>query len=131
MTNESSMKRWRPYLLGLTVNSMTGWDVNYIILVISMITIFYTIIGGLEAVIWTDALQGIMIWLGAFIALGYLLFTPTGGIVAVFGMAASNHKFSLGSPRFDLSKPTVWVLMFYGFFYYLQRYVADQTVVQR
>ena len=85
------------YLLGLTINSMTGWRVDYIIVVVAAVTIFYTVIGGFEAVIWTDVIQGFVIWVGVIVALGYLLFLPAGGPAAVFGIAAANHKFSLGS----------------------------------
>ena len=49
----------------------------------------------------------------------------------MFALAAENHKFSLGEWSFDLSKPTIPVLLIYGFFWYLQKYVADQTIVQR
>ena len=62
---------------------------------------------------------------------GYLLFLPPGGPSAVFTLAAANHKFSLGEWSFDLSKPTIPVLLIYGFFWYLQKYTADQTMVQR
>jgi SSS family solute:Na+ symporter len=119
------------YLLGLTINSMTGWPADIVILVVVAVTIFYTVIGGLEAVIWTDVIQGFVIWLGVVICLGYLLFLPEGGPAAVFRVATDNHKFSLGSMTPDFSKPTIPVLVIYGFFWYLQRYVADQTVVQR
>jgi hypothetical protein len=63
--------------------------------------------------------------------LGYLLFLPPGGPSAVFVSAFQNHKISFGSTAFDFSQPTVWVLMIYGFFWYLQRYPTDQTLVQR
>jgi SSS family solute:Na+ symporter len=119
------------YLLGLTINSMTGWPVDVIILIVAAATIFYTVIGGLEAVIWADVIQGFVVWIGVIVCLGYLLFLPEGGPSAVLRVAAENHKFSLGSPALDLSKPTLAVLIIYGFFWYLQRYVADQTVVQR
>jgi len=119
------------YLLGLTINSMTGWPIDAVILVVAAATIFYTVIGGLEAVIWTDVIQGFVVWVGVFVCLGYLLFLPEGGPSAVLRVAAENHKFSLGSAAADFSRPTLPVLILYGFFWYLQRYVADQTVVQR
>jgi SSS family solute:Na+ symporter len=119
------------YLLGLTINSMTGWRVDYIILVVAAVTIFYTVLGGFEAVVWTDVIQGFVIWVGVIVALGYLLFLPPGGPAAVFGIAAANHKFSLGAMSMDFSKPVIPVLVLYGFFWYGQRYVADQTLVQR
>jgi SSS family solute:Na+ symporter len=119
------------YLLGLTINSMTGWPVDVVIVIVAAATIFYTVIGGLEAVIWADVIQGFVVWIGVIICLGYLLFLPAGGPSAVLRVAADNHKFNLGSMAADFSKPTMPVLIVYGFFWYLQRYLADQTVVQR
>jgi SSS family solute:Na+ symporter len=119
------------YLLALTINSMTGWNMDQVIIGAGVLTIFYTLKGGLEAVVWTDVLQGFVLWAGVFVCLGYLLFLPPGGPAAVFALAAEHHKFSLGDWSFDLSKPTIPVLLIYGFFWYLQKYVADQTIVQR
>jgi SSS family solute:Na+ symporter len=119
------------YLLALTVNSMTGWRIDIIVLVVGAATIFYTVVGGLEAVIWTDVIQGFVLWIGVAVCLGYLLFLPPGGPSAVLHIAWENHKFSFGSTAFDLSQPTAIVMVLYGFFWYLQKYTADQTVVQR
>ena len=120
------------YLLALTINSMTGWSMDLLILVVGIVTIFYTVVGGMEAVIWTDVIQGFVIWIGVFVALGYLLFLPPGGPSAVFNLAWENHKFDLGTFDWDFSKQqNLFVLVLYGFFWYLQKYTADQTVVQR
>ncbi len=119
------------YLLALTVSSMTGWNTDHVILLVGAITVCYTLAGGIEAVIWADVVQGFALWLGILICLGYLLFLPAGGPSAIWQAAWESHKISLGSTAPDLAKPTVLVLALYGFFYYLQRYTADQTVVQR
>jgi SSS family solute:Na+ symporter len=119
------------YLMALTLNSMTGWSIDYVICIVSAVMIGYTFVGGMEAVIWTDVIQAFITWLGAFVCLGYLLFLPHGGPRAVFRTAAHAGKFSLGSSALDFSSPTIPVLIIYGFFWYLQRYTADQTVVQR
>src|SRR6185312_9332126 len=52
------------YLLALSVGSVTGWNLTAVIVVLGLITIFYTLIGGLEAVIWTDVIQGFVLWTG-------------------------------------------------------------------
>jgi solute:Na+ symporter, SSS family len=119
------------YVLALTINSMTGWNMDQVIVVVGIFTILYTYLGGMEAVIWTDVVQGILLWVGVFVCLGYLLFLPPGGPVAVFQIAAANHKFSLGELSGDWSRPTIPVLVIYGFFWYLQKYTADQPIVQR
>ncbi|MCS7315848.1 MAG: sodium:solute symporter [Bryobacterales bacterium] len=119
------------YLLALTIDRMTGWGVEWLIVLVGVVTVFYTLVGGLEAVIWNDVLQGLILWLGIFVCLGFLLFLPPGGPAAVLGLAWDEGKISLGDPAPDLSRPTILVLAIYGFFWYLQKYGADQTVVQR
>ena len=119
------------YLMALTISSMTGWNIVTVICAVAVVMVFYTVIGGIEAVVWSDVIQGFVMWIGIAIALGYLLFLPAGGPAAVFSIAAQNGKFALGSPDFDFSRPTITVAILYGLFWYGQRYVADQTMVQR
>ncbi len=119
------------YLLALTAGSMTGWNTDRLIIVVGIITVAYTLVGGIEAVVWADVIQGFVLWIGIAICLAYLLFLPPGGPAAVVHLAWSSHKISLGSMAPDLTKPTFLVLSLYGFFFYLQKYTADQTIVQR
>lgn len=120
------------YTLALTISSMTGWNVYGVMLVVGAVTIYYTIIGGLEAVIWTDVIQGFVKVIGVIVCLGFLVIMMPGGIGAAFKLAGEHHKFSLGnfSPSLSMSD-SFWAMTMYGFFLYLQRYTADQTLVQR
>ncbi|HVU36413.1 MAG TPA: sodium:solute symporter [Opitutaceae bacterium] len=119
------------YLVALTVRSLTGWDMHSVIVVSGAVTVVYTYIGGLEAVIWTDVIQGFILWFGIVISLVYLIALTPGGAPAAFHLAWVNHKFDLGTLDWSLSSKSVWVMAAYGFFWYLQKYTADQTIVQR
>ncbi len=119
------------YLLALTLASMTGWHVQTIILLTAAVTIFYTLLGGVEAVVWSDVVQGFVLWAGILVSIGFLLLLPPQGPRAVLADAWTHGKMSLGSTALRLDKPTIIVLVIYGFFFYLQKYTADQTVVQR
>ncbi|MGD0128338.1 MAG: sodium:solute symporter [Terriglobia bacterium] len=119
------------YLLALTVSGMTGWKTERVIILVGIVTMGYTLIGGIEAVVWADVFQGFLLWVVVFICLGFLLFLPPGGPAQALQTAWQSHKLSLGSTAPDLTRPTVLVLSLYGFFFYLQRYTADQTIVQR
>ena len=119
------------YLLALTIESITGWPLKAVMLGVVAITIFYTLLGGLGAVIWADVVQGFLLWLGALVCVTCLFVRSPGGPSAVLAVARANHKFDLGSPLLVFSKPTIVVLAIYGFFWYLQKYTADQTIVQR
>jgi SSS family solute:Na+ symporter len=119
------------YLLALAVAGFTGWSIPFLIFSLGVVTIFYTFIGGLRAVIWTDVAQGFLLWTGIAVTLVLLLLSPQARPGAMFHLLAANHKFGLGSMNFDLARPTFWTMALYGFFFYLQKYTADQTVVQR
>jgi SSS family solute:Na+ symporter len=114
------------------VCGMTGWDKYQVIFGVGAITIVYTLIGGLEAVIWTEVLQGIVKIGGVVVVIGVLISIMPGGASAAFNLASDHHKMSLGSFNFNLSaNDNFWVMLFYGAFWYLQKYAADQTLVQR
>jgi SSS family solute:Na+ symporter len=119
------------YLMALTLTSITGWNIVTVICGVAVVMVFYTVIGGIEAVVWSDVIQGFVMWAGIAVTLGFLLFLPPGGPAAVFGIAAQNGKFGFGSTDFDFTRPTIPVAILYGLFWYGQRYVADQTMVQR
>ena len=119
------------YLLALSLTSITGWPVAPVITALGAVAIAYTFIGGLRAVIWTDVVQGVLLWTGITITLAMLLLSPHSAPAAMLHLVAIHHKTSLGSFSFHLDKPTFWTLAFYGIFFYLQKYTADQTVVQR
>ncbi len=120
------------YTLALTISSMTGWNIYAVMLVTGGVTIYYTVIGGIEAVIWTDVIQGFIKVLGIIVCLGWLFANMPGGIGGAFHLAAENHKFSLGTFDFNFAnKGNIWVMSLYGFFWYMQKYTADQTLVQR
>jgi SSS family solute:Na+ symporter len=119
------------YLLALTLSSMTGWPLDGVILVTALITIFYTLLGGVEAVVWSDVVQGFVLWAGILVSIGFLLFLPAQGPGAVLTDVWNHGKMSLGSTALRFDRPTVIVLVIYGFFFYVQKYTADQSVVQR
>jgi SSS family solute:Na+ symporter len=120
------------FTITTAVSGMTGWDKYHVILGIGLLTISYTLIGGLEAVIWTEVLQGIVKLSGVALVIAVLLYQMPGGAAAAVNLAAKNHKFSLGTWNFDLThNGNFWVMLLYGFFWYVQKYTADQTLVQR
>ncbi len=119
------------YLLALSVASFTGWPMGLLIIGLGIITIFYTLVGGFSAVIWTDVAQGLLLWTGVAVTIVILLFFSGARPAAMFHIIATSGKMSLGSTHFDLARPTFWTLAIYGIFFYFQRYTADQSIVQR
>ena len=119
------------YLMALTLSSITGWDINLLIVAVAAVMILYAVKGGIEAIVWTDVIQGFVMGVSIVVVLGYLLFLPEGGPSAVLGRAWAADKFQLGRLEWNFRTNSVPVLLLYGLFWYMQRYVADQTMVQR
>ena len=119
------------YLVTIALNSFTHFPVLTIMLCLSFAIIFLTLMGGMEAVIWMDVVQGFMLVGGGLLCLGILLFRPEAGAVTTLHQAFDMGKIDFGPYDFNLSKLTFWVMVINGAFYALQKYGTDQTIVQR
>ena len=119
------------YLLALPMNVLLGWHIQTIIVVTSVAIVLYSMLGGMKAVIWTEAIQGIILIGGALVCMFILLFDMPGGPVQTFSIAMEDGKFSLASFGSSLSESTFWVCLIYGIFTNLQNYGIDQSYVQR
>ena len=124
------------YLVALALSPLTGWDVKTIIVVTGILVTVYTLLGGIEAVIWTDVVQSVVLVAGAILCVFVILGGMPEGTTQLIDIAKENHKFSLGS--FDLSPqstmnetPTFWMVLIYGVFINLQNFGIDQSFVQR
>ncbi len=118
-------------LPSLALNVVTGMDVYMCIILMGVISLGYTIMGGIEAVIWTDVIQVVILLTGALVALFLMVGAVDGGFPSVYRIAAENHKFNLFDLSFTLREPTVWVMLIGGLFTNLTMYGTDQTMVQR
>ncbi len=118
-------------LLAILVNQLLGFSYESIILATGLATLVYSMMGGLSAVVWTDAIQSIILIVGTLVCVVCLvLFTPD---LAVHAEAAwEAGKFSLGSASLtDWSTSTFWVLLLYGICLNLQNFGVDQCYTQR
>ena len=119
------------FLLALTLNVIVGWNMVTIIVITGISVMIYAILGGIQAVIWTDAIQGIILIAGALLSVIVLLLSMPEGPGQIFRIASENNKFSLGSMGTDLTSSTFWVVLIYGIFINLQNFGIDQNYVQR
>ena len=119
------------YLLCLAIAGMTGWNLFVLIIIVGAATIIYTFFGGIEGVVWTEVVQGVLLISGGIISLFFLLFLTQNGFTDIVDTAARAGKFKLINSDFSWQTMNVYVLMFFGLNFYLQKFVSDQTVVQR
>jgi SSS family solute:Na+ symporter len=119
------------YLMALPMNVLFGWDIRLVIIITSISVIFYSFVGGILAVIWTDAFQAIILIAGALVCAVIVMFGTTGGPSEMYRIAVENNKFSLGSFGGSLTQSTFWVVLIYGITMNLQNFGIDQNYVQR
>lgn len=119
------------YLVALAVQPLTNWDVRWIIIGTGVLVTAYTLLGGIEAVIWTDAIQSLILTLGICAAIGLIAWQMPEGPGQIISVASEHDKFSLGSFGASLTAPTFWLVLVYGLFINLQNFGIDQSYVQR
>ncbi|MGI9473003.1 MAG: sodium:solute symporter [Rubripirellula sp.] len=117
--------------VAIGLHALTGWDIASIILATGVLVTFYTLLGGIEAVIWTDVVQSIVLMGGALLVFGMLIFGMPEGPTQAFRLAADAGKMSLGSWRPEITTSTVWVVFLFGLFINLTNFGIDQSFVQR
>jgi solute:Na+ symporter, SSS family len=117
--------------MALSLQALTGFSMASIMVVMGICIIIYTVMGGMEAVIWTEVVQGIIKTLGAFLILFLVVKEIPGGFSKIFEIASVDHKMSLGSLSPDFTQSTFWVILFYGFFINLNNFGMDQNYIQR
>ena len=122
------------YLPALALSSATDIDIYHAIFAIGTLCIIYTVMGGIEAVVWTDAIQAIVLLGGALFCLLYIVFQIDGGAGAIWEIAQKDVKLiTVDWTTFDISSKTnSGIVVFLGFlFASLPSYTAGQDVVQR
>jgi SSS family solute:Na+ symporter len=117
--------------IALSLQALTGFSMQSIMIVMGICIIIYTVLGGIEAVIWTEVAQGIIKTLGALLILFLVVKEIPGGFTTIIDVAKADHKTSLGSFSPNFTESTFWVVLFYGFFINLNNFGMDQNYIQR
>lgn len=122
----------RLFLTAIVLVALTGWADPVSILIIGVVTIAYTYLGGMAAVIWTDAIQLVVYLIGAIAAALILLGQIPGGWNEVVAVGNEFHKFTLFDFTFSLSRSyTFWAGVIGGAFLTTATHGTDQLMVQR
>jgi SSS family transporter len=109
---------------------VTGINVMLCILLIGAISIFFTVKGGIEAVIWVEVIQVLILAGGALLCLFYIPF-QLDDLQGSWQSLQVADKLKVFDFRFDLTEPTLWVVLIGGLAIQLVTYGTDQTTVQR
>ncbi len=119
------------FLPSLALNAVTGFSIYWAIVIMGVVTIIYCTSGGMEAVVWGDVIQGIILMSGAIIALVYMISGIDGGLNTLVEITRQQHKFNLLDFRLSLTEPVLWVVLIGGLANSLITFTSDQSIVQR
>jgi solute:Na+ symporter, SSS family len=120
------------YTPSLVLAQVTDLPLLGIIVVVGLVTTAYTFVGGLRAVVWTDALQLVILSGGLVLALVIAGRQLDGGLSGVWATAAEQDKTQFLNLSLSLSEPyTLLGCIVGGTFLMIAQYGADQTEIQR
>ena len=119
------------YLPALALSAVSSWNIYTCILVIGSFATLYTTLGGIEAVIWTDVLQVIVLIGGAIISLSVILTKIPGGLEAAVTSSVAAEKLRAINYSWDVASAGIGVVIVGNLFKFLIPYSCDQGVIQR
>ncbi len=117
-------------LPAFVISAVTSLDVTTSIVFIGVVATLYTLMGGIEGIIWTDAIQIFVMVGGVFLAILVMLGSIDMPINEIIDSAYEQNKLTLFDFDFDLTKVTVVVIVL-NWVGKIQEYVSTQSVAQR
>lgn len=115
----------------VVITFATGIDTHTAIVAMTLVVIAYTLLGGLNAVIWTDVLQGVILLVGAGVVLVAVVIavSPMSGALDYLAQAGKLNPINT-SLDFSIA-PTIWAGIFAMTLFHTTVYGANQMMVQR
>ncbi len=118
----------------VVISAILDWSIPFTVLVLAVPMVFYTSLGGVQAVAWTDVKQMFVIVFGLFAAMTILIFGITREVD--FGqalqLAGATGRLKAIDTRLDLRETyTLWSGLIGGLFLSLSYFGCDQSQVQR
>ncbi len=116
----------------LVLSVITGWDTNLTIVLMAVLSIGYTVMGGISAVIWTDVIQMFVLWLGAIISAVAIFTEVPGGWGEILRVGSEAQLLDAFNFSFDPSvEYSIWAGIIGGFFLHAAYFGVDQSQIQR
>lgn len=119
------------FVPALIIQAITGWSLTIVVPVIVLCSITYTITGGIKAVIWTDAIQMIVLWTGLIAILVTAVHSTGMGWGATLAEAAAAGKYDAFNFSMDITDTNAFFCSCFGLFMWTRYFCFDQAQMQR
>lgn len=119
------------YVPALAFSQVTGINLHLITPIVCVVCIFYTTLGGLKAVVWTDTIQTLVMF-AALIAVIIMGTISVGGIDEVWARSDQGGRLDFFNLDWDPTiRHTFWNVTIGNFFGWLASCSINQAMVQR
>ena len=119
------------YLAALAFQIVTGSDLTSVIIIMGVVVTIYTAMGGMEGVIWTDAIQVVIFAVGAVLSIVFIFVSVWGAGGSFLAVAGEHHKFRMFDLRTDFTQVVTLWLVLQTIFETLRIYGTQQDMTQR
>jgi solute:Na+ symporter, SSS family len=119
------------YLPSLALSVVSDLNIYFCILTMGLLATLYTLLGGAEAVTWTEVLQNIILLGSAVLSVVLIVLSLDGGARQLITTALADGKVQTFNWSWDYTAATVWVVLLGSLFSNLIPYTTDQAVIQR
>ncbi|XP_055594641.1 sodium-coupled monocarboxylate transporter 1-like isoform X2 [Uranotaenia lowii] len=119
------------YVPSLAFNQVTGFNLYIIGAVVCIVCVFYTLLGGIKAVVFTDAWQVLVMFISVVIVVVLGTISIAGPDV-IWDRAVQGNRidfFNFNPSMYE--RQTFWAVLIGGFFYWTSFNSVNQTMVQR
>mgnify|MGYP002851140057 CR=1 FL=1 len=118
-----------------TNNPETGFrdaDMHLVIIAVGLFSILYTTLGGIRAVIWTDVIQFLVLMVGAFFTMGYVMYDTGSGLGEWIDHSMQVKHEQVEWFSWDVgNRSTVFTISIGMFFWFVCTHGANQVALQR
>ncbi len=115
----------------VALHVVAKFDLSTTIVVIGAVVTVYTVIGGIEGVVWADVFQVGVKVAGLLVAIGFVFAQLEGSPTQLAATAWHENKLRLVNVSWDFTRDTLWVFILFWTTDGLKSYVANQTIIQR
>lgn len=122
----------RLFLAGLVLQTMLGWPFEVGVVVMGVVTVVYTVLGGLKSVVWNDCIQFVIYMAGGVAAVFVLADRIPNGWAGFESFAAASGRLQVFDLTWSLEQPlNLWAGLIGGAVLTIGTHGTDHMMVQR
>uniref|UniRef100_A0A182W0T7 Sodium/solute symporter n=1 Tax=Anopheles minimus TaxID=112268 RepID=A0A182W0T7_9DIPT len=119
------------FIPALAFSQVTGINIHLINGIVCGVCIFYTMLGGIKAVVWTDVVQGMIMFVSCFLVVAIGV-ARIGGLSEVYERAAAGDRLEIFDMTLDTTtRQTFWTASVGNLFLWTGYLGLSQSCVQR